>query len=168
MRCILTIIFFILILFTQGVAGNQGLSQHFYQIKQKKLPEPEPLPSFLESPVLEKTATQLRINHLFLPAVAAKRSAGSQVGLTDVLSIYPLKKLRFVGLLTDKNMRWALIILPNQQVIYAKEGDRIGTDGAQIKIIEEQKLILSSSCAGSKRALNNEMNVPISSDHLES
>lgn len=167
MRYMMTIIS-TLFIFNPCLASNDDLQHRIQEIKQTKIPNPEPLPAFWDSQLPAKIPSRLRENHLFLPPVGEHGHTESQSDLKSVLSIYPLKKLRFAGLLTDKYTRWALIILPNQHVIHAKEGDKIGPHGALIKIIEEQRMVLLSSSSRSERSFNKEVTIPIDNNHLES
>jgi len=67
---------------------------------------------------------------------SAESSANAHSANGNPLQSYPLKSLRFVGVINQNNKTWAYIMTPDSMIYPAKEGDMVGDKYGKIAKID--------------------------------
>lgn len=131
--------------------NHHDLLHYIQEIKARPGKTLAPIPQW---PVLAnfKFPEQDLMASPFKEKKSLKNEAGApnQKRVKQSLEAYPLKSLKFVGILKQEHRVWALIQQPNKQVISVRVGDYIGQHDGRIIVIKPEiiKLVETINNAG--------------------
>lgn len=123
---------------------NQDLIGYIHKINARKGRPVAPIPKFSFLPVFKFSEHDVRRN----PFMPVKLQKNSVVGVPDQrrfkqgLEAYPLKNLKFVGILEHKNKVWALIQKPDQHIVKVRVGDYMGQHYGRVVAIKDHVIKL--------------------------
>ncbi|CAM2996109.1 pilus assembly protein PilP [Legionella worsleiensis] len=120
---------------------KSDLIKYINDMKSRPAKAIEPIPKFAPLPVFKFPENDQRRSP-FTPVVLKKNAdlyAPDQKRLKQPLEAFPLDALKFVGILEQDSVIWALIKQPDSQISRVRKGDYMGQNyGRIISITQEQ------------------------------
>ena len=131
--------------------GGESKSEKLqkYVDEQKKQPPPpiEPIPTVKPFETFEYMAKSL--NNPFVPPVISKPIDTTNQPDTnrkkEMLEAFPLDSLRMVGVLSQNNRVWAIIVAPNETVHRVQAGNYVGQQFGRIDKVEQDKVLITET-----------------------
>lgn len=126
---------------------NQDLLKYIHDIKSRPSRVVEPIPQFAPLATFKFPENDNRRSP-FKPVDLKKRT---DVDAPDVkrkkgpLEVYPLDSLKFVGTLKEQNKVWALIRLPDKQIVRITVGEYMGQNYGRVLSITENSIKLEET-----------------------
>jgi type IV pilus assembly protein PilP len=134
----------ILTILTSACSGdNSDLVSYINDIKSKKGTPIEPIPKFAPLPTFHFPEEDNRRSP-FKPVQHQKidQLAPDQKRVRQALEAYPLDALKFVGILKEDNVLWALIKNPDKKIVPVKVGNYMGSNYGRIISIKNNEIKL--------------------------
>ena len=126
---------------------NSDLMKYINDIKTRPTKPIEPIPKFAPLPIFKFPENDQRRSP-FKPVVLRKNSdlyAPDQKRLKQPLEAYPLDALKFVGILEQGSVIWALIKQPDMQITRVRIGDYMGQNYGRIIVITREVIKLEET-----------------------
>ncbi|MBL7479828.1 pilus assembly protein PilP [Legionella bononiensis] len=126
---------------------NSDLMKYINDIKTRPTKPIEPIPKFAPLPIFKFPENDQRRNP-FKPVVLKKNTdlyAPDQKRLKQPLEAYPLDALKFVGILEQGSVIWALIKQPDMQISRVRVGDYMGQNYGRIIVITREVIKLEET-----------------------
>lgn len=131
--------------------GNSDLTKYIQEVKARPSHVVEPIPQFAPLPTYKFPENDNRRSP-FKPVELKKRIdiyAPDQKRMKQALEAYPLDALKFVGTLKQQNDVWALIKLPDKQIVRIKVGDYMGENYGHVILIKDNLIKLEETTKAS-------------------
>lgn len=140
---------FLLLIELLGCASSdkQDLGHYINMIKSRAPKPIEPLPTFAYLPQFTYPENDTRRSP-FKPVVREDNNAQYAPNMKrpkQPLESYPLDALKFVGILREGSISWALISQPGGLVTRVRQGDYMGQNYGQIILIKDKDLTLEET-----------------------
>lgn len=135
------------LLVTACSGDNSDLLKYINDIKSRPAKAIEPIPKFAPLPFFKFPENDTRRSP-FKPVVLRKNAdvdAPDQKRLKQPLEAYPLDALKFVGILEQGPIIWALIKQPDTQVTRVRVGDYMGQNYGRIIVIKRDLIKLEET-----------------------
>ena len=138
---------------------HSDLTVFMADVKAKPAGQIEPIPTFTPYEPFDYSVTQMRspfqrpvtIENL-VQLLPASSITPNQSRVKEYLEQFPLESLNMVGTISQKGVLWALIDDNDGNVHYVKEGNYLGMDHGQIRVIGENHVqvmeIITNGVAG--------------------
>lgn len=140
-------VFMVFITFLSGCSSQGGKmkkSEDFVsQVQQTKGQQVEPLPQF-STPVLPQATPNIPRNP-FAPAVENQQLKPDTSHQPGPLESFPLTDLHYVGVLSQSNQIWGLIITPTGAIYSIAIGQYIGQNYGKVTQITPQKITIQET-----------------------
>lgn len=138
----------IISLFLSACSGdNSDLVKYINEIKARPAKKIEPIPQFAPLPIFKFPENDNRRSP-FKPVDLKKNSdqyAPDQKRMKQPLEAFPLDALKFVGILEQDSMIWALIKQPSMQITRVRVGDYMGQNYGRIILIKRDLIKLEET-----------------------
>lgn len=125
-----------------GASEDEELTQYIHSIKSQPKRPIEPIPEYKPLPAFVYPEGDSRRSP-FKPMVAPRRVeqfAPNTNRPKQPLEAFPLDALKFVGILKEGPIIWALISQPNGLVSRVKQGDYMGQHYGQVLSIKDNEI----------------------------
>lgn len=135
------------LLITACSGDNSDLLKYINDVKARPSKLIEPLPKFAPLPIFKFPENDKRRNP-FKPVVLTKNAdlyAPDQKRLKQPLEAFPLDALKFVGILEQGAVIWALIKQPDMQISRVRVGDYMGQNYGRIIVIKRDLIKLEET-----------------------
>lgn len=135
------------LLVTACSGDNSDLTKYINDIKSRPAKAIEPIPKFAPLPFFKFPENDTRRSP-FKPVVLRKNvdvDAPDQKRLKQPLEAYPLDALKFVGILEQGPIIWALIKQPDTQITRVRVGDYMGQNYGRIIVIKRDLIKLEET-----------------------
>lgn len=147
-RQIQSVILGTLSLFLSACSGdNSDLVKYINDIKSRPAKSIEPIPRFAPLPKFKFPENDQRRSP-FKPVVHRKnvdQYAPDQKRIKQPLEAFPLDALKFVGILEQGSVIWALIKQPDMQISRVRVGDYMGQNYGRIIVIKRDLIKLEET-----------------------
>ncbi|MGQ3888206.1 pilus assembly protein PilP [Legionella sp. CNM-1927-20] len=142
------ILILILMLSACSSASEDDLDQYIREVKARKVRPIEPLPTFVPPikfayPELDNRRSPFKQKEVVV--IVTDELAPDTRRPKQRLEQFPLDALKFVGTLEQTPTIWALISLPNGEIVRVKPGDYMGKNFGQIIRITHTELFLEET-----------------------
>ena len=137
----------VLAILTSSCTGdNSDLQSYINEVKSRTGIPIEPIPKFSPLPVFRFPENDNRRSP-FKPVEHQKADqyAPDQKRVRQPLEGYPLDALKFVGILQEDNILWALIKNPEKKIVPVKVGNYMGLNYGRIMSIKNNELKLEET-----------------------
>lgn len=130
-------------LMTSCSGDNSDLARYINDIKNRPGGQIEPIPKFSPLPIFKFPEEDVRRSP-FKPAEVktTEQFAPDQKRVKQPLEAYPLDALKFVGILEEGSVLWALIKDPQKKVVPVKVGNYMGQNYGRIISIKSNEIKL--------------------------
>ena len=134
------------ILISACTGDNSDLVKYITDVKSRHGIPIEPIPKFSPLPVFRFPENDTRRSP-FKPVEHQKQDlyAPDQKRVRQPLEAYPLDALKFVGILKEDNILWALIKNPEKKIIPVKVGNYMGLNYGRIIAIKNNEIKLEET-----------------------
>lgn len=135
------------LLITACSGDNSDLIKYMNDIKSRPAKAIEPMPKFAPLPIFNFPENDTRRSP-FKPTVLKKNTdidAPDQKRLKQPLEAFPLDALKFVGILEQGPVIWALIKQPDTQIARVRVGDYMGQNYGRIIVIKRDLIKLEET-----------------------
>ncbi|WP_298622883.1 pilus assembly protein PilP [uncultured Legionella sp.] len=126
---------------------NSDLHKYINDTKSRPAKTIEPIPKFAPLPIFKFPENDTRRSP-FKPVVLKKNAesdAPDQSRLKQPLEAFPLDALKFVGILEQGSVIWALIKQPDTQINRVRVGDYMGQNYGRIIVIKRELIKLEET-----------------------
>ncbi|KTD57933.1 pilus assembly protein PilP [Legionella shakespearei] len=126
---------------------NSDLMKYINEIKARPAKKIEPIPQFAPLPIFKFPENDNRRSP-FKPVEVKKNTdqyAPDQKRMKQPLEAFPLDALKFVGILEQDGMIWALIRQPSGQISRVRVGDYMGQNYGRIILIKRELIKLEET-----------------------
>jgi type IV pilus assembly protein PilP len=134
----------ILLLAGCGSSEEKELNRYIHRVKLRAVKPIEPLPQFEPLPIFVFPEDDKRRSP-FKPKVVEQGFAPNIKRPKQPLEAFPLDALKFVGLLRQGAVIWALIKAPDGFITRVKPGDYMGQNYGRISSIREKEIELDEA-----------------------
>lgn len=138
---------FLSLLLASCIGDNSDLRKYINDVKQRPGKPIEPIPTLAPLPIFKYPENDNRRSP-YKPVDLKKRSdqfAPDKNRKKQVLEVFPLDALKFVGTLQEGSVIWALIKQPDGQITRVRIGDYMGLNYGRIIAIQADVIKLEET-----------------------
>ncbi|MFA6303453.1 MAG: pilus assembly protein PilP [Legionella sp.] len=147
-QCTRILMYFIFVLLSSCTGDNADLKNYIYNIKHRPSKPIEPIPQFSPLPKFKFPESDLSQRNPFQPIEFKKvvdQFAPDQHRRKQLLESFPLDALKFVGILKQGSVVWALIKQPSGTISRVSIGNYMGLDYGRIVAIKADSIKLEET-----------------------